>query len=83
VRVYQACLSGSLDSAGRELSVLREVNQRLHLVPFPMNVAAAMEARGLNAGALPSSMSRVTRAHYEQLKKEVRGLLDRFEVPCF
>jgi hypothetical protein len=40
-----------------------------------MNIAALMSARGLNPGALPPTMSRVTRAHYEQLKSEARGLM--------
>jgi dihydrodipicolinate synthase/N-acetylneuraminate lyase len=75
VRVYRACRKGNPASAADPLRLLREVNQRLHLVPFPINIAAVMEARGLNPGALPTAMSRVTRAHYEQLKSEVRGLL--------
>ena len=83
LRVYRASVSGHPDEAARDFELLSEVNQRMHLVPFPMNVAAAMAARGFPPGALPTAMSRVTRAHYEQLKSEVRGLLDRYEVPCF
>ena len=45
-----------------------------------MNIAAVMEARGLNPGALPPTMSRVTRAHYEQLKSEARRLLEQHGV---
>lgn len=80
-RVYRAASSGDPESAARDLAVLREVSQRMHLVPFPMNVAAVMAARGLNPGALPAAMSRVTRAHYEQLKSEVRSLLTEHEIP--
>ncbi len=83
VRVYRATAAGAADEASRELELLIAVNQRMHLVPFPMNVAAVMAARGLDPGALPATMSRVTRAHYEQLKSEVRGLLQQNEVECF
>jgi hypothetical protein len=83
VRVYRATVAGTPQAAARDLELLREVDGRMHLVPFPMNVAAAMEARGLKPGALPGTMSRVTRAHYEQLKSEVRGLLEGYAVPLF
>jgi len=81
VRVQRAAARGTVETVARELELLREINQRMHLVPFPMNVAAAMAARGLNPGALPPTMSRVTRAHYEQLTSEVRGLLEAHGVP--
>ena len=80
VRVFQACTTGDVSPAANELALLRELSQRLHLVPFPMNIAAVMEARGLNPGALPPTMSRVTRAHYEQLKSEARGLMEQHGV---
>jgi dihydrodipicolinate synthase/N-acetylneuraminate lyase len=76
--VYEACKAGRPEGAGRELALLRELGRRLQLVPSPFGVAAVMEARGLNPGVLPPMMSRVTRAHYEQLKSEVRGLLEEF-----
>jgi 4-hydroxy-tetrahydrodipicolinate synthase len=75
VRVYRACRNGQPAAAADDLRLLREVDRRQHLVSFPLNLAAVMAARGLDPGALPATMSRVTRAHYEQLKSEVRGLL--------
>ncbi|HAV63457.1 MAG TPA: hypothetical protein DCY13_13955, partial [Verrucomicrobiales bacterium] len=75
VKVFNATRSGNTALAANELRLLREVDQRMHLVPFPYNVAAVMEARGIPAGVLPPTMSRVTRAHYEQLKKETGAML--------
>lgn len=83
VRVHRAATAGDLESAASDLALLRDVSQRMHLVPFPMNVGAVMAARGLQPGALPPTMSRVTRAHYAQLTSEVRGLLEAHAVPLF
>jgi 4-hydroxy-tetrahydrodipicolinate synthase len=77
VKVYEAAKSGEPDSALDELGLLRSVVRRFHLVPFPWNQAAIMEARGLNPGALPPTMSRVTRAHYAQLKKETQAMIQQ------
>ena len=81
VRVYHAAVAGNPESSANDLELLREINLRMHLVPFPINIAAAMEARGLNPGTLPATLSRVTRAHYEQLKREVGELLAAHGVP--
>jgi len=83
VRLYQTSKSGGVTDGDSDLELLRAVTQRMHLVPFPMNVASVMEARGLNPGAVPTTMSRVTRAHYEQLKSEVRGLMQDRGVEIF
>lgn len=83
VRVYHAAAAGTPNAAADDLQLLREINLRMHLVPFPINVAAAMEARGLNPGALPATLSRVTRAHYEQLKREVGELLEVHGIPRY
>ena len=72
VRVFQAVVAGNPGEAAREQELLLAVERRLHLVPFPWNVAAVMAARGLPVGALPATMSRVTHAHYEQLKSEIQ-----------
>lgn len=74
VRVFQAAAAGNPDVAAHEQELLLAVERRLHLVPFPWNVAAVMAARGLPVGALPATMSRVTHAHYEQLKSEIQGV---------
>lgn len=83
VRVFQAAAAGNPDVAAREQELLLAVERRLHLVPFPWNVAAVMAARGLPVGALPATMSRVTRAHYEQLKSEIQGVFRDHALPCF
>lgn len=81
LNLFQACRSENVADDDRDLSLLREIAGRMHLVPFPINVAAVMEARGLNPGALPGTMSRVTHAHYQQLKSEVRGLIRDHGLP--
>lgn len=83
VALYQACKTGEAGESNRSLRLLRDVSSRLHLVPFPLNVAAVMEARGLNPGVLPVNLSRVTQAHYQQLKSEVAGLMRDHELPIF
>lgn len=83
VRLYQACREGRPGEATQELHLLRAVAERMHLVPFPLNVAAVMEARGLPPGALPATMSRVTLAHYQQLRNEVQGVMRDSGLPLF
>jgi len=75
VAVYRAAAAGNPGGASAQLEMLRMISQRMHLVPFPLNIAAVMEARGVAAGRLPSNLSRVTLAHYSQLKKEAEALL--------
>jgi dihydrodipicolinate synthase/N-acetylneuraminate lyase len=83
VRVYQAAAAGNPHEASPEQELLLEVERRLRLVPFPWNVAAVMAARGLPVGALPATMSRVTHAHYEQLKSEIQGVFREHGLACF
>lgn len=77
VKVFAASRAGNTASAVAELELLRGISERMHLVPFPYNIAAVMEARGIPVGTLPPTMSRVTRAHYEQLKKETQTQLEQ------
>ncbi len=81
VKVYDAAKAGDVSSAAAGLELLRSVVRRCHLVPFPWNQAAIIEARGLNPGVLPDLMSRVTRAHYAQLKRETLALFIEFGLP--
>lgn len=76
VKAFKASEAGDVESAADDLELLRTISKRMHLVPFPYNVAAVMEARGIPSGSLPRTMSRVTRAHFEQLKKESKATMD-------
>ena len=76
VKVYDAAKAGDVGAAADDLELLRAAVGRFHLVPFPWNQAAIMEARGLNPGVQPTLMSRVTRAHYAQLKREMQAIFE-------
>ena len=80
-KVYHAVKADRAEEVVAYQDLLTAVVRRFHLIPFPWNQAAIMEARGLAAGALPDYMSRVSRAHYEQLWNETRALIALSGVP--
>jgi len=80
VRVYEAVKAGRAQDVARYQDLLTGVVRRFHLIPFPWNQGAIMEARGIGAGALPEVMSRVSRAHFEQLTKETRDMIEACRV---
>lgn len=81
VKVYDAAKAGDPDSVTGEQELLNSIVERFHLIAFPWNQAAIMEARGLTAGVLPTTMSRISQAHYAQLTKETRAMMVASGVP--
>ena len=60
---------------------LKEVGRRIEKVAFPLNIAAAMEARGFKVGSPKTVVSGVTRARCEVLRAELAELFDEWRLP--
>jgi 4-hydroxy-tetrahydrodipicolinate synthase len=59
---------------------LAHVGRLIQAVPFPLDVAAIMESRGLPIGSPKSVVSPATRQRYERLRDESRELLREWNL---
>lgn len=69
--------AGNLEEAVRRMQRLGALVDQIE---FPLNVAAAIEARGLPTGEPKSVVSAGTRARYEQLVHDLRGLYREWQL---
>ena len=74
VEIFSAVKLGEVDRAERATARTREVTRLVDGLEFPLNVAAAMEARGLPVGHPKSLVSAATRGRYERLAAALRSL---------
>ena len=59
---------------------MRTVGTLVEHLEFPLNVAAAMEARGLPVGHPKSLVSPSTKKRYHQLVSDLRQLFDEWKL---
>jgi 4-hydroxy-tetrahydrodipicolinate synthase len=76
VRIHRASRDESSD-ASADAGTVREVGRLLDRLTFPLNVAAALEARGFDPGVPKSVVSTESRARYERIVAELAALFDR------
>ncbi len=74
VEIFTAVKLGEVGRAGQASGRAREVTRLVDGLEFPLNVAAAMEARGLPVGQPKSVVSAATRGRYERLVATLRSL---------
>lgn len=74
VEIFTAVKLGDMDRAERATARTREVTRLVDGLEFPLNVAAAIEARGLPVGQPKSIVSAATRGRYERLVVALRSL---------
>ena len=74
VEIFSAAKRGAPAGAERASRRAREVTRLVDGLEFPLNVAAAMEARGLPVGQPKSVVSAATRGRYERLVAALRSL---------
>lgn len=73
MRTYDAVRDAKLAGVARERKFLAQMGEFMGRVPFPLNIKAAMEARGIATGAFKSPISAETRRAYETLVTELRA----------
>jgi 4-hydroxy-tetrahydrodipicolinate synthase len=75
VTIFSAARSANPPATRVEDERMREIGRLIGAIPFPLNMAAAMEARGLPVGEPKGVVSPKTQARYRQLTRDLR---DRF-----
>jgi 4-hydroxy-tetrahydrodipicolinate synthase len=81
VEIFAAMKAGNPEASSAAISRMRDLEGRLGALAFPLNVAAAMEARGRWIGAPKTIISPATRARYETLKAQLRALFLDWGLP--
>jgi dihydrodipicolinate synthase/N-acetylneuraminate lyase len=67
------------DRSSMESALMKKVGQRIEALPFPLNVKAAIEARGLASGALKNPISRPTAERCEKLREDLAELMKQHD----
>jgi 4-hydroxy-tetrahydrodipicolinate synthase len=78
VHIYQVCAEGKGGDASVAAERMREVGRIIDQLTFPLNVAAGLEARGLNPGAPKAIVSPESRALYQKIVHELRARFDQW-----
>ena len=78
VKVYQALVNGRSEDVHEPARQMRKIGEIIGSLEFPLNVAAAMEARGREVGVPKSVMSAQTRVRYAALRENMRALLAEY-----
>ena len=71
---------GRGESSSDKSAFLSELGRCVGSLEFPLNVKAAIAARGFETGALKNPITEETRLAYENLKKELEALFSRFPL---
>jgi len=78
VKIYRSLAGGRHEEVHESARQMRRIGDIIGALEFPLNVAAAMEARGREVGAPKSIMSPQTRVRYNALRENMRALLNEF-----
>ena len=81
VHIDRVCRQGEPGDATTAAEAMRELGRILDQSTFPLNVTAAIEARGFRPGAPKSVVSPESRALHETIVGETRALLARHGLP--
>jgi len=80
LEIYEATKAGDAERAGLATARVKRLVSALAEVQFPLDVAAAMEARGLPTGQPKQAVSAATRACYQRVVGNVRALYAQWGV---
>ena len=81
VRIDRVCREGESGDVTQAADAMRELGRILDRLTFPLNVAAALQARGFHPGAPKTVVSAESRARYEEIVAETTVLLARQGLP--
>ena len=80
VHIYRICGEGRTGDAALAAERMREVGRVIDQLTFPLNVAAGLEARGINPGAPKTIVSAESRALYTKIVQEFRALFAAWQL---
>jgi len=81
VRIDRVCRQGESGDVTQAADAMRELGRILDRLTFPLNVAAALQARGFHPGAPKTVVAAESRARYEEIVAETTVLLARQGLP--
>jgi len=81
VRIDRVCRRGEPGDVSIAAAAMQDLGRILDQATFPLNVAAAMEARGFHPGVPKSVVSPESRALYEKIVAESVALFERHDLP--
>lgn len=73
MRIYDALAEGAPDRVRREREFMLKLGAKMDRLAFPLNVKAAIQARGLSTGISKSPVSSGTQARYDEFVAELRN----------
>lgn len=80
LEILAAVQAGHPDTAARASQRMHQLGQFLDTLEFPLNIAAAMEARGLPVGEPKGTVSAATRARYGRLRTDLSTLFREWQL---
>jgi dihydrodipicolinate synthase/N-acetylneuraminate lyase len=80
VHIYRICGEGLPGDASLAAERMREVGRIIDQLTFPLNVAAGLEARGINPGTPKTIVSDESRALYTKIVREFRALFTAWQL---
>lgn len=78
-RTYAAVKAGNTNPS--EATLLTRLDEAMQELPFPLNVRAAIAARGLPTGELKSPISSEARTKYDSLVDRIRSIYQTANLP--
>ena len=81
VRIDRVCRQGAPGDVRVDAEAMRELGRILDQLTFPLNVAAAIEARGFHPGVPKRVVSPESQALYGKIVAETGALLERHGLP--
>lgn len=81
VQLYRVCREGAPGSISPAFERLREIGAIVDRLTFPLNVAAGMEARGLQPGAPKAIVSAASARLYREIVTDLRRCFAEWNLP--
>jgi 4-hydroxy-tetrahydrodipicolinate synthase len=80
VEIYRGCAERRAGDITRTAERMKEVGRIIDQLTFPLNVAAGIEARGLNPGTPKMIVSDESWILYARIVRELRELFSRWQL---
>jgi len=80
VYIDRVCRQGESGDASLAAAAMQDLGRIIDQLTFPLNVAAALEARGFDPGVPKSVVSPESRALYEKIVTELTALFERHDL---
>lgn len=80
LKIHRLISMGRAQEAEPPARLMKEIGALINALEFPLNIAAAMEARGLNPGFPKQVISVASRKRYDALREKLRELFQQHGV---